>query len=125
MGSSILTAHGRSVIVLVLTFALLGLFPAAGPPPQGEDADPALSSKTGSRGHDLDDVLAGVQRAVARRVVTLVRHVGLKRPVYFSGGVAHNETVRLEIESALEVPFPSTRRPQFTAALGAAILAGE
>jgi len=78
-----------------------------------------------SLGHDLNDVLAGVQRAVARRVVPLVKHVGLKPPVYFSGGVAHNETVRREIESALEVPFPRARRAQYTAAFGAAILAGD
>ena len=55
-----------------------------------------------SQGHDVNDVLAGVQRAVARRVVALIKHVGANPPLYFSGGVARNETVRREIEALLE-----------------------
>jgi len=78
-----------------------------------------------SQGHDLNDILAGVQRAVARRVVTLVRHVGFTHPIYFSGGVAQNETIRREIQTALGVSMPRARYAQYTAALGAALLAGE
>lgn len=78
-----------------------------------------------AQGHPVNDVLAGVQRAVARRVVTLIKHVGLATPVYFSGGVAKNESVRREIEALLEVPFVAARHPQLSGALGAALLAGE
>ncbi len=76
-----------------------------------------------SQGHALKDVLAGVHRAIAKRVATLIRQVGLSTPVFFSGGVALNETIRREIEAAIGVPLPATRHPQLTAALGAARIA--
>jgi predicted CoA-substrate-specific enzyme activase len=76
-----------------------------------------------SRGEDLNDVLAGVHRAVARRVAATVRQLGAVEPIYFSGGVALNETVRRELELALERPVTRCTDPQLTAAWGAALLA--
>jgi len=78
-----------------------------------------------SQGHALNDVLAGVQRAIAKRVVTLIKHVGIATPIYFSGGVAQNETIRREIEAAIDVPLARARHPQLAGALGAALIAGE
>jgi len=78
-----------------------------------------------SQGHALNDVLAGVQRAIAKRVVTLIKHVGVAPPVYFSGGVAQNETIRREIEAAVAVPVVRARDPQLAGALGAALIAAE
>jgi predicted CoA-substrate-specific enzyme activase len=76
-----------------------------------------------SQGHALKDVLAGVHRAIAKRVATLIRQVGLATPVFFSGGVALNETIRREIEAVIGVPLPAAGHPQLTAALGAARIA--
>jgi (R)-2-hydroxyacyl-CoA dehydratese activating ATPase len=76
-----------------------------------------------SQGRELNDVLAGVHRAVARRVATTVKQLGELEPIYFSGGVALNETIRRELELALEKPVTRCREPQFTAAWGAALLA--
>jgi len=78
-----------------------------------------------AQGRDLDDVLAGVQRAIAKRVVTLIKQVGLAVPVYFSGGVARNETIRREIEAAIEVSFRRSTTPQIAGAIGAALIAGD
>lgn len=78
-----------------------------------------------AQGHDRDSVLAGVQRAVAKRVATLIKQVRPVEPVYFSGGVARNEAVRREIEAALGMPVRRCRHPQLTAAYGAALLAGK
>ncbi len=77
-----------------------------------------------SQGNELNDVLAGVHRAVARRVATTVRQLGSVEPIYFSGGVALNETVRLELELALGKAVTRCTEPQLTAAWGAALVAG-
>jgi predicted CoA-substrate-specific enzyme activase len=77
-----------------------------------------------SQGRELDDVLAGVQRAVARRVATIVKQLGALEPIYFSGGVALNESIRRELELALEKPVARCTDPQLSAAWGAALLAG-
>jgi predicted CoA-substrate-specific enzyme activase len=76
-----------------------------------------------SQGRSLDDVLAGVQRAVARRAAALVKQVRPVEPLYFSGGVALNESVRREIEAVLGTPLVRAGHPQLTAAFGAALLA--
>jgi predicted CoA-substrate-specific enzyme activase len=76
-----------------------------------------------SQGRKLDDVLAGVHRAIARRAAATVQQLRPVEPLYFSGGVALNETLRLELEAALGFPVRRARHPQFTAAYGAALLA--
>ncbi len=76
-----------------------------------------------SQGRELNDVLAGVHRAVARRVATTVKQLGALEPIYFSGGVALNETIRQELQRELDKPVTRCSDPQFTAAWGAALLA--
>ncbi len=76
-----------------------------------------------SQGSKLEDVLAGVQRSIAKRIAALVARLGPVEPLYFSGGVALNETVRRELSAALATPVRRCEAPQFTAALGAALLA--
>lgn len=78
-----------------------------------------------SQGRALDEVLAGVQRAVARRAAAMVRQVRPVEPIYFSGGVALNETVRREISAVLGMDLRRSEQPQLTAAVGAALLAKE
>jgi predicted CoA-substrate-specific enzyme activase len=78
-----------------------------------------------SQGRALDDVLAGVQRAVARRAAAMVRQVRPVEPIYFSGGVALNESVRREISAVLGTELRRSEHPQLTAAIGAALLAKE
>jgi predicted CoA-substrate-specific enzyme activase len=78
-----------------------------------------------SQGRRLDDVLAGVHRAVARRVAATVRQLGAVEPIWMSGGVALNETVRRELELAVGRPVRRSPEPQLTAAWGAALIAAE
>ena len=77
-----------------------------------------------SQGRKLEDVLAGVHRAIAKRAAATVKQLRAGEPLYFSGGVALNETLRLELEMVLEMPVRRSRHPQLTAAYGAALLAG-
>jgi predicted CoA-substrate-specific enzyme activase len=68
------------------------------------------------------DIVAGVERAIATRVITMVgRNVQL--PIVFTGGVALVPGMKKALEHALEHSIDIAEEPQFTGALGAALLA--
>ena len=69
------------------------------------------------------EALRAVHRAVARRVLLLLKQVGATAPLYFTGGVAANETLRIAIAQACGMPVGRAESAQFTGALGAALLA--
>jgi len=75
-------------------------------------------------GKPLPDVVAGVQNAVATRVATLAGRV-VASPVYFTGGVALQPGMARALAEVLARPVYVVLQPQFTGALGAAVLAGE
>ena len=69
------------------------------------------------------DIVAGVQKAIAARIVGLAgRHIA--PPVVFTGGVAKVPGMAGALEAALEQPVTVAPDPQMTGALGAALLAG-
>jgi predicted CoA-substrate-specific enzyme activase len=70
------------------------------------------------------DIAAGVQNAIAGRVGALAGRQ-IIGPVYFTGGVALQEAVRRALGKALNCPVLACPRPQYTGAIGAAILAAE
>ena len=70
-----------------------------------------------------EDMIAGLHRAVARRVVIMGKTVGYKDDVVFTGGVAKNSGVRKFIEELLEMKIMLPDEPQIMGALGAALLA--
>ncbi|MCC8189455.1 MAG: acyl-CoA dehydratase activase [Planctomycetes bacterium] len=76
-----------------------------------------------ARGVSPVEALRAVHRAIARRVCLLVSQVGAACPIHFTGGVAQNETLRQAIEHYAGVPVVRASLPQFTGALGAALLA--
>jgi len=68
------------------------------------------------------DIVAGVQLSIAKRVVAMAgRHV--EAPILFTGGVALVPGMAKAIETALDRPVRMAEKPQFTGALGAAIMA--
>lgn len=67
--------------------------------------------------------LRAVHRAIARRVALLLKQVNASPPLYFTGGVAQNETLRRAVEEETKVPVRTAKYPQFTGALGAALFA--
>jgi predicted CoA-substrate-specific enzyme activase len=69
------------------------------------------------------DIAAGVQKAIALRVATLAGRT-VTPPVYFTGGVALQTGMVHALEDALSCSVSVAPLPQFTGALGAAILAG-
>ncbi len=69
------------------------------------------------------DIAAGVQNAIALRVAALAGRT-LAPPVCFTGGVALQSGMVRALETALSCHVQVSPLPQYTGALGAAILAG-
>lgn len=78
-------------------------------------------------GKEIRDVVSGLHKAMAGRIVSLVRGIGgLEREVVMSGGVAKNKGIRSAIEEVLGVELADMKSdPQLNGAVGAALLAGE
>lgn len=73
-------------------------------------------------GKAMEDVVAGVQAAIANRIVSMAgRNIDL--PVIFTGGVAMISGMDAALELALGKSVTVSPDPQMTGALGAAILA--
>jgi predicted CoA-substrate-specific enzyme activase len=78
-----------------------------------------------SLGHPRDCIAAGLCVAIARQIVTLAARLGLEHPVALVGGVARNAGVRHALSAQLSHEPLVPDHPQFTAALGAALVAQE
>jgi predicted CoA-substrate-specific enzyme activase len=77
-----------------------------------------------SEGISKEDILAGVNKALAGKIFALVERVGLKEPCAISGGGGLNIGLvnKLE-EQGIKLLVPP--QPQFINALGAAMMAGD
>jgi predicted CoA-substrate-specific enzyme activase len=70
----------------------------------------------------VEDIVAGVQRAIASRVSAMAGRQ-VEEPVVFTGGVALIPGMKEALEGALKKPVHTAPDPQLTGALGAAIMA--
>ncbi len=78
-----------------------------------------LARKEGAR-----NIALGLHGAIAEKVFSMIRRVGAKKDVVFSGGVAYNPCVKALLEARLACPVLVPERPELVGALGAALLAG-
>ena len=76
-----------------------------------------------ARGVPAVEALRAVHRAIAKRIAHLLKQVGAAEPLYFTGGVARNTTLRLAIEAETGLAVRVAENAQFTGALGAALFA--
>lgn len=76
-----------------------------------------------ARGADVNAIALALHRAVATRTAGMVRRVGLKGRVVFTGGVAQNPCMVKLLSEELGVPLTVPERPQMVVALGAALIA--
>lgn len=76
-----------------------------------------------TEGVERADIVAGLYRAIARRVGAMVRRVGANPIIAFAGGVAKNSGVKRALEEALGVTLVTPPEPQIIGALGAALIA--
>lgn len=70
------------------------------------------------------DIAAGVQSAIASRVASMAGPA-IQGPLCFTGGVALQEGMAGALEAAIGQPVQVLPNPQFSGALGAALLAAE
>jgi predicted CoA-substrate-specific enzyme activase len=76
-----------------------------------------------AEGADVPDIVAGIHRAIARRIVTLAESVGLVPPVAMTGGGALNAGLRHHLATLLRTDILLPPHPQTMGAEGAALLA--
>ncbi|MEE8353551.1 MAG: acyl-CoA dehydratase activase [Dehalococcoidales bacterium] len=78
-----------------------------------------------AEGVSKEDILAGVHQALAEKLASLVRRVGLEEDCAITGGGGLNVGLVERLEVRLGVRLLVPPEPQFITALGAAILAEE
>ncbi|MBM4248565.1 MAG: hypothetical protein FJ149_03875 [Euryarchaeota archaeon] len=76
-----------------------------------------------AEGKPKEDIIAGIHEALAKRLATMARKVGVRREVFFDGGPARNIGMRAALEKELGVTLVVPERPQIVTATGAAVLA--
>ncbi|MBN2025789.1 MAG: CoA activase [Actinobacteria bacterium] len=78
-----------------------------------------------NEGAEISDIAAGINEAIAARLSSLVRKVGLEEDVTVSGGCAKNRGLIIALENKLGVKVRELEMdPQVIGALGAALVAG-
>lgn len=77
-----------------------------------------------AHGVPLEPILKGLHRSLIRRILAMVRTVGMNPPLMLSGGVVRNPAIphMLEEETDQKVIIPEY--PQLMGAFGAALIAG-
>ncbi len=73
-------------------------------------------------GRAREDIVAGVQTAIAARIVAMAGR-NVEAPIVFTGGVARVSGMEAALQTALGQPVAIAPEPQMTGALGAALLA--
>jgi len=72
-----------------------------------------------------EEIVAGIHRAMARRVAGMARRVELRPEIVMSGGVARNVGLVRAVEAELGLPLVVPELAQYAGAFGAALLARE
>ena len=75
-------------------------------------------------GEKPENLVAGVQEAIASRILAMSGRE-LDNPVVFTGGVALVPGMREALERSFGQTIRAARDPQFTGALGAALIGAE
>jgi predicted CoA-substrate-specific enzyme activase len=78
-----------------------------------------------AEGKPKEDIIAGIHEALAKRLATMARKVGVRKEVFFDGGPARNIGMRQALEKELGITLVVPERPQIVTATGAAVLAAQ
>jgi predicted CoA-substrate-specific enzyme activase len=74
---------------------------------------------------DKKDIIAGIHKSIAKRIIDLGKVAGIKPIIFFDGGGAKNIALKREMEKEIGYEIYVTSCPQIVVALGAAIVAFE
>lgn len=78
-----------------------------------------------TNGKSREDVAMGLCESISRRIVSMMKCVGIREPVVFTGGVAKNVGMVTALQKELKTKLLVPSEPQMVGALGAALLAQE
>lgn len=78
-----------------------------------------------SEGTPIEDILAGIHKANASRIYSMVRKIHIEKDVAITGGGAKNVGLCKALEEKIGFPVVVPPEPLITGALGAALIAGE
>lgn len=78
-----------------------------------------------SEGVPVEDILAGLHKALAGRVFSMVSKIGIEKDVVMTGGGSKNAGLRKYLADRIGFPVLIPNEPLITGALGAAIIARE
>lgn len=76
-----------------------------------------------AQGNQVEQIVAGIHYSIARRIAALARRTGITESVLFDGGPALNKGLVYALEDELSMKLLLSESPQFTTALGAAMIA--
>ena len=76
-----------------------------------------------ARGEEASAIALGLHDAIATRIATMARRVGIKERVVFAGGAALNQCLCQLVGEKLGIELTVPPEPQTVGAIGAAILA--
>lgn len=76
-----------------------------------------------ARGVTVPPILRGLHHSLVKRIVSMIRTVGLVPPLMLSGGVVQNPAIRQLLEEETGEKSILPEHPQLTGAFGAALLA--
>ncbi len=76
-----------------------------------------------AHGVEVNPILKGLHRSLIKRVVAMIRSIGLQPPLLLSGGVVKNPAIRHMIEEETNQPVTLPEHPQLMGAYGAALIA--
>jgi len=78
-----------------------------------------------AEGASREDLLAGIHRALAAQINSLAERVGIERDYALVGGGARDMGLVKAVEEIVGFEVVVPKEPQLTAAIGAAVIAGE
>ena len=78
-----------------------------------------------AQGAARDEVALGIHKAIVSRSVGLLKRIAPPGKVFFAGGVALNDCVRILLEKEMDRPVFVPSVPQIVGAIGAALSASE
>ncbi len=78
-----------------------------------------------AQGTAKQDIAAGIHYSIAKRVSSMAKRLQLVEPIIFCGGVALNPAVKIALENELKMKLVVPKHPQYTGAIGAALIAQE
>lgn len=78
-----------------------------------------------ARREPIENIIAGLHKSIASRVLALAARLRVSEPVVLTGGVAKNRGIKRALEAAGGFPINIPEEPQTIGALGAALHAWE